>query len=105
MFERTASLWRRIWHPHSSSSGVGTAEAERRVTVRFSTEGELRYQPANTPDQEPCVAQVRNISVGGVNLVTNRKFSPGDLLNLELGGQDGAPTKWVLACVVHVTSL
>jgi hypothetical protein len=43
---------------------------------------------------------VQNISAGGIGLLVNRAFTPGEVLSVEL---PGSPSRTVLACVIHST--
>jgi hypothetical protein len=102
MLKRTVSFWRRLIEPRPSSADLAVLDEERRRAVRYPARGILTYQLAGDGEQVRGLAELRNISLGGISLVIDREFSPGDLLNLELGGGDG-PSKVVLACVVHCT--
>jgi hypothetical protein len=44
---------------------------------------------------------VRNISLGGVNLLSRRPLAPGEMLTIELPGATETSRCQVLACVVH----
>jgi serine/threonine protein kinase len=52
--------------------------------------------------QDRWQAVVRDVSVGGVGLVLNRRFEPGTLLTVELREDDDGPPRSVEMCVVHV---
>ena len=73
------------------------------MRTRYPANVEVPCRPAGAADEATLQARVRNISLGGINLVVNRHFKPGDLLNVELPGGEGRPPNQVLACVVHVT--
>jgi c-di-GMP-binding flagellar brake protein YcgR len=75
--------------------------AERRVWVRFPADLETSYQTSPAAGAARLSARVRNISLGGINLLGNRAFQPGDMLSVELPGATEQTTTNVLACVVH----
>jgi hypothetical protein len=103
MFERTRSFWRRLLGKTASavsSQGQEGAE-ERRVWLRYPADLETSYEPATVPGGTRLAARVRNISLGGINLLGNRSFEPGELLSVELPGATEQTTTNVLACVVH----
>lgn len=103
MFERTINFWRRL----VGSSTTATLEPlkdgaeDRRVWARYPANLETSYKPAGAPDSSRVSAHVRNISLGGINLLSNRPFQPGELLTVELPGATAETRCNVLACVVH----
>lgn len=101
MFERTVSLWRRlVGSPYGTQSGVAE---DRRRSRRYSTHQEVIYRLATDKGQQtPLSAQLRNVSVGGINLVTDREVRPGELLSIQLPGTSEENPTRVLACVIHV---
>ena len=103
MFERTASLWRRLVgaNPGQQTSG-GTATAvheDRRLWCRYKSDSEATLQLGS---DDRVSARVRDISLGGANLVVNRPVSSGQMLTLELPSANGQELQVVLACVVRV---
>jgi hypothetical protein len=96
MFERTVSFWRRL-----VGSRAPAAE-DRRVWVRHPANLETTYRPAGSGDSARFSAVVRNISGGGLSLLVDRDFAPGDLLSVELPGPAEGSSSSALACVVHV---
>jgi hypothetical protein len=98
MLSRALSTWGR-WI--GLGRNTAPAETERRVWARFPVSIETTCCPANEVGGERLTARVQNISCGGVSLLVQRAFAPGDLLSLDLpaGGPAGACT--VLACVVR----
>ena len=72
--------------------------------VRFPCETRAFFQVigANPPCQG--IAQVWNISAGGVGLRLAQPLETGKLLSLELQGPEGKAPLPVLACVVYATS-
>jgi hypothetical protein len=68
---------------------------DRRDSVRFPCALETVCQQPGAAERFP--ARVENVSRGGINLATSRRFEPGELLSMELPGERGT----VLACVVR----
>jgi c-di-GMP-binding flagellar brake protein YcgR len=103
MFERTKTFWRRlIGEPGQGTTAMLEPGAdERRVWIRYPADLETAYKPAAAADNLRLSARVRNISLGGVNLMTNRAFQPGELLSIELPGDTEDSRCNALACVVH----
>ncbi len=100
MLARTFSFWRRlVGRTEGTEGGVGTLETDRRVWVRFPANLEATLQPPG--DATRFTAQIRDISRGGVNLIADRPFQPGDHVSIELPAADGC-THNVLACIVRV---
>lgn len=101
------SFWKRLLGKTSPAPSPGsdcaTAE-DRRVWVRYPADLETTYQPATESGGARLSARVRNVSLGGVNLVVDREFTPGDLLSVELPGVADRTRCTVLACVVHVAA-
>ncbi len=80
------------------------AAADIRRWVRFPCETRAFYQVIGaTP---PCqgMAQVLNISAGGVGLCLNQPLEIGKLVGLEIQGPQGQRPMPVLACVVYSTA-
>jgi hypothetical protein len=98
MFARKFSFWRKLVGRRDC---VGSTEDDRRVWVRYPANLETTLQPPG--DTSRFAARVRDISRGGVNLVADRAFQPGDHLSLELPAPAGQ-THNVLACIVRVTA-
>jgi c-di-GMP-binding flagellar brake protein YcgR len=110
MFERTATLFRRLTRTKAAETALtSNPEEERRIWVRFPCDVETRCEPANGPaavaaEEERLSARIRDVSLGGIALVANRSYQPGTLLSVELPVAEGEPATTVLACVVHVQS-
>jgi c-di-GMP-binding flagellar brake protein YcgR len=103
MFNFTRLFWRRLLgrSANSYATQLDKGGEERRVWVRFPADLETRYQPADFAPGTRLSARVRNISLGGINLLGNRAFQPGEMLTVELPGASSDTTCNVLACVVH----
>ncbi len=100
MFERTFSFWRRLVGKPSAPSQE--APAERRLWVRYPANVQTAVQVADRSiPQQRFQAQVRDISLGGANLVVDSPFESGQMLSVELPCYEGAETHTVLACVVR----
>jgi hypothetical protein len=102
MFARTMTFWRRLLGRPAAAAATATATGdERRVWLRHPADLETSVKPAAAPDGTRLSARVRNISLGGINLLGSRAFTPGELLSVELPGDSEATRCNVLACVVH----
>src|SRR5437016_2884438 len=102
MFERTKTFWRRLLGKPASKVGrAGQQAEERRAWIRLSADLETSYKPAAAQDGTRLSARVRNISLGGVNLVVGRAFQPGEMISVALPGASEESHCDVLACVVH----
>jgi c-di-GMP-binding flagellar brake protein YcgR len=72
-----------------------------RAWVRYPCTTESIFHSVLSADQERCRAKVLNISAGGVALLSPRKLESGTLLNIDLIGSEGRPTRTLKARVVH----
>jgi hypothetical protein len=104
MFERTFSFWRRLigTSPRDTDNGGTVVEEDRRLWVRYQADLETRLRLAHQDQAERVSARVRDISIGGANLITDRAFQPGQILSLELPAVLHDELQIVLACVVRV---
>lgn len=98
MFERTFSFWRRL---------VGKGEAsrndeERRLWVRHPANLTTTVQPNSNGRSLRLSARIRDISRGGVNLLVDHTFEPGQLITIELPLAGSEQMQFVLACIVRV---
>jgi c-di-GMP-binding flagellar brake protein YcgR len=93
MFERTRTFWRRLLG-RPGQTATATLEG-------YPADLETVYKPTGAPSSTRLSTRVRNISLGGINLVGNRPFEPGELLTVELPGASEETCCNVLACVVH----
>src|SRR5262245_1106707 len=102
MFERTISFWRRLLgRAPAGGTDAPPDLGERRVWVRYPADLTTTYQPAGNGTHARYSARVRNISLGGINLLVSRPFDPGELLSVELPGAPEGGTTTALACVIH----
>jgi c-di-GMP-binding flagellar brake protein YcgR len=102
MLERTFSFWRRLVGKSKSDKPVATHH-DRRLWTRYPSDLHVTVRDASTAEAAPIEAQVRDISLGGANLITDRPFETGQILTLELPRRDAAAND-ILACVVRVVS-
>jgi PilZ domain len=97
MFERIRNLYQRL---------VGTEERpreeERRVWVRHSSSAQTTINALGNGVDDRVSARVRNVSRGGINLIVNRLFHEGEMLNVDLPGGSPESTSAVLGCVIRV---
>lgn len=101
MAEKAVSFWRRLdWRLWSRSYLEETPETERVAWVRPYGKG-----PGTPAEDERHPAQVRDISLGGIVIVVNRRFESGTLLRVEVPAVGDAPATAVLARVIQVTAL
>jgi hypothetical protein len=77
---------------------------ERRVWVRHPCRMETTVQPTGADPVAALAARVQNISRGGLMLSVDRRIEPGELLSIELPGDDAQARKTVLACVLSVNA-
>jgi hypothetical protein len=100
MFERTFSFWRRLLRGGPDEGGGTAVEEDRRLWVRYHAEAETHVQAAPGDGPERVSARIRDVSVGGASLITDRPFQPGQILSLEMPSA-GDELQIVLACVVR----
>ncbi len=101
MFERTFSFWRRlvskVQHPPAA------APQDRRLWLRYPAELQTNVQLAVDATQPSRFsASVRDISLGGANLLVDRVFETGQMLGLELPQAGSVEVHTVLACIVRI---
>jgi hypothetical protein len=101
MFARTVSFWRRLIGSGAPSSGSVKVAEERRRALRYYTDHVIQCRDA-TAEGPGRPAQLRDISAGGIRVVVEEEFRPGDLLSVQLPDDPPHPPTSVLACVVHV---
>jgi hypothetical protein len=77
---------------------------ERRVTVRFSCDVKTSCQPlAGRKAGSEWAARVKDVSLGGLGLVLNRRFEPGTLITVVPFGPESS--RLLLARVVYAAVL
>jgi hypothetical protein len=82
---------------------VRHAPEDKRTWMRFTTKLKATFQHIGPTDSPRCDAEVLNISASGVGLAVAQPVEAGALLNLDLVAKDGAASRTILACVVHVS--
>lgn len=100
MFATTLTLWHNL---------IGTAPAvppasvldDRRLWVRYATDLQGNVQLAANGQTEKFLAYVRDLSLGGANVLIDRAIEVGQMLTLELPADENE-VRSVLACVVRV---
>ena len=98
MFGSSFSFWRRL----VGKTSTAVTETDRRLWVRNPADLQANIEPAERAALENRVsARVRDISLGGANLLVDRPFDAGQMLSLELPQHGDAESHTVLACVVR----
>lgn len=101
MLARAFSFWQRL--VGGSAAPKRTAQEDRRLWVRHTTDLQGRVRAAGMIGSERLEASIRDLSRGGANLVVSHPFEAGEMLTLELPSQEGE-TRTILACVVRVAA-
>jgi hypothetical protein len=99
MNETAGTFWRRLdWRLWRQSYIQRTPPAERLAWV-------FRQGPAPEPaEQQPrCLAQVIDISLGGIVLAVSQRFESGTLLRVEIQGGGGDRAVCLYARVIQIT--
>src|ERR1051325_4610076 len=99
MFEKTFSFWHRWVGESTVPSPAETTQDERRLWARYPADVQGNVQLTETDAK--IQANVRDLSVGGANLIVNRRLEAGQMLSLELPGA-ADEVRTILACVVRV---
>jgi c-di-GMP-binding flagellar brake protein YcgR len=106
MLQRMGTIWRRILNTEQAvADSLTETQEDRRQSDRYPTQEKTSVRPANSSDTKRYPAQVRNISLGGINLLVGKAFDPGQLLSIELPTADRKSTFSVLLCVVHISQV
>lgn len=83
------------------AEAVKAPDNDRRVWIRYPSDRLAICQSA-AGNGKATLARVRNISRGGISLISDRRYEPGKLLSIQLPGIAEQGTSTVLACVLHV---
>lgn len=105
MLRQAVHMIEKLLHWHRAQESLSPTGEERRVWIRHRADGDAVCRPANDAvglQRQP--ARVRNVSRGGVNLITQVDFEPGALLLVELPGSGEEPAM-ALAYVIHSSAL
>src|SRR5437763_2964316 len=107
MLQRTFSFWRRlIGQPDAHGDHGGTAvQDDRRLWVRYEADIQTHVQLAQPAQAERVSARIRNLSLGGAELIADRPFQTGQIVSVELPSATDGELQIVLACVVRVKPL
>lgn len=106
MFTKTFSFWRRlVGRPAAEPVAAATAgtatQDDRRLWVRYTADLDGTVQLADGSDQTKRPAKVRDLSLGGANLILDHALQAGQIIRLEMpAGDDEVRT--LLACIVRV---
>ena len=101
MFEKTFSFWRRLVAKTPASSETAVHD-DRRLWVRYAADLQGKVQLAEKQGSAKILAKVRDLSLGGANLLVDQPLQPGQMLSVELPAAKG-DVRTVLACVVRAT--
>jgi hypothetical protein len=105
MFARTFSFWQRlVRRPQTAAVAAGgtATEDERRLWIRYPADLKTCVQPADHPGEDRTAARIRDISRGGANLLLDRPYRPGQMIDLQLPLPDESDrVLHLLACVVR----
>ncbi|MGH7225764.1 MAG: PilZ domain-containing protein [Gemmataceae bacterium] len=77
------------------------SDDERRVWLRYAANLNVRAEPVNDEGDAAVSAVISDISRGGIQIISTRRFEPGILLSVELPSSHGQSALSVLACVVR----
>jgi hypothetical protein len=100
MFAEKLSFLYRLVGGKTASTAV--KEDERRFWMRYPADLDTSVQLADYPGEDRVPARIRDMSRGGVNLIVDEPFKPGQLLSLELPSPDDPERVfYLLACVVR----
>lgn len=103
MFENTFTFWRRlIGNAPAPANQTAAVEDDRRLWVRYAADLQGNVQLTENGNRDKFTANIRDLSLGGANLVVNRPLPAGQMLSLELPAAKNE-VHTVLACVVHAT--
>lgn len=101
MFAQGFSFWRRLLGKTEPDPAAASND-NRRFWVRYPADLPSSVQLADHPGEDRVPARIRDISRGGVNLLLDQSYQPGQLLSLELPcSEDPEKVFHLLACVVR----
>lgn len=108
MIAQTLGFWRRLVGSKESGGADSSNPSKsdnRRFWVRYPADLGTSVQLADHPGEDRIPARIRDISRGGVNLLIDTSFEPGQLLSLDLpSAEDPDRIFHLLACVVRSVS-
>jgi hypothetical protein len=100
----TVTFWRWLTGKPVSLTLTPCAENtadERRVWLRYSASLNVRCGEVHEEGDADVLAVICNISRGGIQMISPRRFEPGTLISVELPGTRREDGMAVLACVVR----
>jgi PilZ domain len=106
MWQRIASLWRRHGSTASQPAPGGQRPqpcVERRLATRYVSDVPVLCHPASAPEETRVPAHVRDVSANGIALLSEERFEPGTLLEVERPGPNNHPRLRMVSCVRHVS--
>ncbi|MBY0525193.1 MAG: PilZ domain-containing protein [Gemmataceae bacterium] len=74
---------------------------ERRTTARHTTRMKNACPLIRATEEGPWWATIRNVTMRGVGMISNRPFKPGTFVTVELPNKDGSLSKGRLLKVTH----
>ena len=74
---------------------------ERRVWLRYAAKMNVRCGEANDGTDAGAMGVIRDLSRGGIQIISSRRFELGTLISVELPAMHGQNALTVLACVVR----
>lgn len=98
MLSRTLASWGKFL---GLSSNEPSAEEERRLHGRVPCDIETTCQPAGTEPGPALTVRVKNVSRGGIGLLSSCPFRVGELLSIHLPDVALGSIEDLLACVVR----
>src|SRR5689334_19160488 len=99
----SGTFWRRLdWRIWRHSYISRTPEAERLAWITPAKAPEAAGAAPGSDDR--CLAQVRDISLGGIILTVSRKLDSGTLLRVEVQNSMGKVPLTLLARVIQITT-
>ena len=89
--------------PDPGQQPSAATAAERRAFVRIASDLSATCRPAVPTREQGWPGKLRDISRGGVGMLTWHRFRPGTYLDIELRDRDGELRHTVTARVAHAT--
>lgn len=101
MLAQSFSFWRKLIGK-GEQPVQSVSKDERRFWIRYPADLNSSVQLADHPGEDRVPARIRDISRGGVNLLVEQRFEPGQLLSLEMPCSDDPERIFnLLACVIR----
>lgn len=75
---------------------------DQRAWVRFPTQGTVEYRLLPGEDGQARMADLVDLSPGGLGLIVTEPIEPGDAITVNLKRQNNQPDRSMLACVVYM---